>query len=75
MAVRRIKWRGCGASSHEPIVFCPDPYVRYTKWAARFVLALCTQMSISAVAKLTGLHGEKKRLRSIFPLRGLSELR
>ncbi|VGO19566.1 ISL3 family transposase [Pontiella sulfatireligans] len=58
VAVRRIRCRDCGASSHEPITFCPDPYVRYTKWTARFVLALRTEMSISAAAKFTGLHWE-----------------
>jgi transposase len=58
VAVRRIRCSECGASSHEPISFCPDPYVRYTKWAARFVLALRAEMSISAVSKFTGLHWE-----------------
>lgn len=58
IAGRRIRCAGCGASSHEPIAFCPDPYVRYTKWAARFVLALRAEMSISPVAKFTGLHWE-----------------
>jgi transposase len=58
VAVRRIKCRSCGVSSHEPVAFCPDPYVRYTKWAARFVLALRSEMSIAAVAKFTGLHWE-----------------
>ena len=28
---RRIRCRECGAASHEPVHFCPDPYVRYTK--------------------------------------------
>ena len=42
----------------EPISFCPDPYVRYTKWAARYVLGLRKAMSISDVARFTGLHWE-----------------
>jgi transposase len=58
VVLRRIKCHDCGASSHEPVSFCPDPYVRYTKWAARFVLALRAEMSISAVSKFTGLHWE-----------------
>jgi len=58
VATRRIRCLTCGASSHEPIAFCPDPYVRFTKWTARFVLALRAEMSISAVSKFTGLHWE-----------------
>lgn len=58
VAVRRIRCSDCGASSHEPIAFCPESHVRYTKWAARFVLALRAEMSISAVSKFTGLHWE-----------------
>lgn len=58
VAVRRIKCRECDASSHEPIAFCAGPHVRYTRWAARFVLALRAEMSISAVSKFTGLHWE-----------------
>jgi len=58
VAVRRIKCRKCGTSSHEPIAFCPGSHVRYTKWAARFALALRAEMSISAVSKFTGLHWE-----------------
>lgn len=58
VAVRRVRCRKCNSSSHEPITFCPDPYVRYTKWTARFVLALRKEMSIKAVAEFTGLHWE-----------------
>jgi transposase len=58
VALRRIRCSDCGASCHEPITFCPQPYVRYTKWAARYVLALRAEMSISAVSKFTGLHWE-----------------
>jgi len=58
VGVRRIRCRKCGASSHEPLSFCPDAYVRYTKWTARFVLGLRQAMSISDVARFTGLHWE-----------------
>jgi len=58
VAVRRIRCRECGAASHEPVRFCPDPYVRYTKWTARFVLGLRRAMSVSDVARFTGLHWE-----------------
>ena len=51
VATRRIVCRACGASTQEPIDFCPNPYVRYTKWTARFVLALRAEMSIKAVAE------------------------
>jgi len=56
VAIRRIRCRKCGASHQEPISFCPDPYVRYTKWVAQWVLGLRAEMSIKAVAKFTGLH-------------------
>ena len=56
VATRRIKCKACGGSDQEPIDFCPKPYARYTKWVARFVLALRGEMSISAVAAFTGLH-------------------
>lgn len=58
VAVRRIRCRTCGTSTQEPISFRPDPYVRYTKWAARYVLGLRKAMSISDVARFTGLHWE-----------------
>jgi transposase len=58
VAVRRIRCRECGKSGHEAITFCPDPYVRYTKWVAQFILALRREMSIKAVAGFTGLHWE-----------------
>ena len=56
VAIRRVRCRDCGVSLQEPITFCPDPYVRYTKWAAQYVLGLRPEMSIKAVAKFTGLH-------------------
>lgn len=58
VSVRRIRCRACGASLQEPISFCPDSHVRYTKWLARFVLALRAAMSIRDVARFTGLHWE-----------------
>ncbi len=58
VAIRRICCKRCGASAQEPIPFCPHPYVCYTKWASRFVLGLRKAMSISDVARFTGLHWE-----------------
>ena len=58
VATRRIRCKACGASTQEPIPFCPEPYVGYTTWAARFVLGLRRAMSISDVARFTGLHWE-----------------
>jgi len=58
VTTRRIVCRECGASTQEPITFCSDSYVRHTKWTARFVLALRSEMSIRAVARFTGLHWE-----------------
>ena len=58
VALRRIRGKACGASTQEPIPFCPEPYVGHTTWAARFVLGLRRAMSISDVARFTGLHGE-----------------
>ena len=57
MAIRRILCARCGASTHEPIPFAAR-YVGYTKWLAKFVLALRKSMSISDVARFTGLHWE-----------------
>ena len=37
VGTRRIKCADCGASCHEPISFCPKPYVKYTKKVAHFV--------------------------------------
>ncbi len=54
--IRRILCRQCGASTQEPITFCAGPYLGYTKWLAYYVLALRKEMSITAVADLTGLH-------------------
>ena len=46
----------CGALAREPLGFCPAKNVGYTKWLAKFVLALRAEMSIRAVAQFTGLH-------------------
>ena len=54
--VRRIRCKHCGSCARERLDFCSGPNVTYTKWLAKFVLALRAQMSISAVAELTGLH-------------------
>ncbi len=58
VATCRILCRLCRASTQEPIPFCAGPYVHYTKWLARFVLALRKAMSISDVARFSGLHWE-----------------
>lgn len=81
VAIRRIRCKNCEASHQEPIKFCPDPYARHTKWAARFVLALRQDMSIKAVAKRTGLHWEtvknieKKWLKKEFKKVRLNDVR
>ena len=54
--IRRIICKDCHASIQEPILFCPNSNVGFTKWAARFVIALRKEMSIKAVAHFTGLH-------------------
>ncbi len=54
--VRRIHYKHCGSCARERLDFCSGPNVTYTKWLAKFVLALRAQMSISAIAELTGLH-------------------
>ena len=54
--VRRIRCLDCGSFARERIDFCPDTNVSYTKWLAKYVLALRAHMSISAVAEFTGLH-------------------
>lgn len=54
--VRRISCKRCGACARERIDFCPKPNVSYTKWLVKFILALRADMSITAVARLTGLH-------------------
>lgn len=58
VAVRRIKCAGCGASCHEPVSFCPGPYVKYTKKVAHFVRYLRSKMSIKDTAEVVGLHWE-----------------
>ena len=58
VSIRRIRCENCNSSYQEPVRFCSDSYDRYTKWAARFVLALRRDMSIKAVAEHTGLHWE-----------------
>lgn len=54
--VRRINCDDCRRSLQEPISFTDGPYSRHSKWLARFVIALRAEMSIKAVAELTGLH-------------------
>lgn len=58
VALRRIKCADCGASCHEPISFCPGPYVKYTKKVAHFVRYLRSKMSIKDTAEVVGLHWE-----------------
>ncbi len=58
VAQRRVKCSACGASSHEPVAFCPGPYVKYTKKVVHYVRWLRSKMSIKDVAELTGLHWE-----------------
>ena len=38
------------------MAFCAGPYLRHTKWVAKYVLGLRKEMSIRAVAQFTGLH-------------------
>jgi transposase len=54
--IRRIHCKECGSSAREPLEFCTAKNVGYTKWLAKFVLALRAEMSIHAVAQFTGLH-------------------
>jgi len=56
--VRRIRCTNCGAFAQEPLSFCSQPYVRHTRCLARYVIGLRSEMSISAVARFTGLHWE-----------------
>ncbi len=58
VATRRIKCRDCSVSSHEPVLFCPEPRVNYTKAVAHFVRVLRAKMSIKDAAELSGLHWE-----------------
>jgi transposase len=46
----------CGSHARERLDFCPSQGVGYTKWLAKYVLALRADMSIRAVAEHTGLH-------------------
>jgi len=54
--VRRVRCESCGVFARERLSFCPAPNVTYTKWLVKYVLALRREMSITAVAKFTGLH-------------------
>lgn len=56
MQVRRVRCKDCGGFARERLDFTPSPNVSYTKWLAKYVLALRKEMSISSVADLTGLH-------------------
>jgi transposase len=49
---------GAPVFARERLSFCPAPNVAYTKWLVKYVLALRREMSITAVAKFTGLHWE-----------------
>jgi len=56
--------------------FCPRQGVSYTKWLAKFVLALRADMSISAVAKHTGLHWQTvKDIEKIYLARKYARVR
>ena len=68
--VRRVLCSDCGRCPQEPIAFCAGPYVRYTKWLAQYVLGLRKEMSISAVAHLTGLHWQSvKEIEKVYLLK------
>jgi transposase len=54
--IRRIQCSDCGVSAQEPLPFCAGPNRTYSKWLAKYVLSLRKEMSISAIAQLTGLH-------------------
>ena len=56
IAIRRIRCQSCGSSKQEPISFCSKSHVGYTKWLESFVIALRKSMTITDVAKFTGLH-------------------
>lgn len=56
MQVRRVHCQDCGSHARERLDFCPQQGVGYTKWLAKYVLALRADMSIRAVAEHTGLH-------------------
>jgi|APSaa5957512576_1039674.scaffolds.fasta_scaffold30313_1 transposase len=56
VAMRRVHCQKCGCYAQEPISFCPGPYARITRQLGYYVLALRTAMSISDVARFTGLH-------------------
>jgi len=56
--------------------FCPRQGVSYTKWLAKYVLALRADMSISAVAKHTGLHWQTvKDIEKIYLARKYARVR
>ena len=53
-----MRCESCDGFARERLGFCPAPNVAYTKWLVKYVLALRREMSITAVAKFTGLHWE-----------------
>ena len=55
-SVRRVRCGKCNAFSQEPLSCCTGPYSRITRHLGYYVLALRTDMSISDVARFTGLH-------------------
>ena len=68
--------RDCGSHARERLDFCPRQGVSYTKWLAKFVLALRADMSISAVAKHTGLHWQTvKDIEKIYLARKYARVR
>ena len=68
--------RDCGSHARERLDFCPRQGVSYTKWLAKYVLALRADMSISAVAKHTGLHWQTvKDIEKIYLARKYARVR
>lgn len=68
--------RDCGSHARERLDFCPRQGVSYTKWLAKYVLALRADMSISAVAKHTGLHWQTvKDIEKIYLARKYAKVR
>jgi len=71
-----VHCRDCGSHARERLDFCPRQGVSYTKWLAKYVLALRADMSISAVAKHTGLHWQTvKDIEKIYLARKYARVR
>lgn len=74
--IRRVHCRDCGSHARERLDFCPRQGVSYTKWLAKYVLALRADMSISAVARHTGLHWQTvKDIEKIYLARKYAKVR